>query len=77
MAKQNPLDELRPQIAAIQKGVDQLRKTGVREQVLLLLIQRASPMIGVPPRYPAIGAIKAVLEGMASLEEYVFGEDDG
>ncbi len=67
------LDEVKTQIRAIQEGVCELRKTGIRENVIYLLIQKASPNIGRLGGQPvSASTIKAVMKGIDGLYDYVF-----
>ena len=63
-------DELRDKIAALQGAVNELKETGINDDVLYLLIQKSSP-----GRIP-MDHIRLLIEGIGSLEEYVFGEAD-
>lgn len=67
--KQVPVEVIATSLVAIADGVRKLRAGPLNEKALLLLIQHAAPNVG---RYGGkkIGTteIKAVLEGMESLE---------
>jgi hypothetical protein len=57
-------------IVAISQGIKKLRTTRLNDRALFLLIQNASPSVGnYPPKKVTIGEIKAVLEGIESLEK--------
>lgn len=66
-----PIQVIADSIVAISDGVKKLRSGPLNERALLLLIQHAAPTVGGRGRYTAIGVkeIKAVLDGMESLEE--------
>lgn len=73
--KQNPEKEvateiLATSIVAISDGIRKLRAGRLNDRALLLLIQDAAPSIGGRSGYGKISIkeIKAVLEGMESLE---------
>lgn len=66
------LEDLRKEVKSIDRAVKKLRSTGIREEALLHLIQRACP----GTKKPSMRTIRTVLEGMEALEDYVFGDDD-
>lgn len=66
--------DLHSKVRSIGKAVDQLRSTGIRDEVLIRLIRDACPT--VKGNKPSVGMIKAVLAGMERLEEHVFGKTD-
>jgi hypothetical protein len=72
------LDELKSVVKSIQAGVRKIRDTGLNEEVLLLLIQHASPTVTghkVPRRKVKQQEVRAVLEGLDNLADYMFGEE--
>lgn len=60
--KEIPVDVLAESIVAIADGVKKLRASRLNDKALYLLIQHASD--GKPP----VATIRAVMDGMASLE---------
>ena len=76
------IDDLRVEVESIAEGVEKIRCSGITDDALIMLIQRAAPSI-TTGRYnrttkPSKKMIEAVLEGIEGLEEYVFGsEEDG
>lgn len=75
--KDEGVDKLKDRIAAIQSGVAELRKTGIRESVLCLLLARASQKY-LKNRYSnpiSTGDVRAILSGIETFREYVFGRD--
>ena len=71
--KKQPLETVIEEIRAIQKSVEILKQSDLKENVLLLLIQEACPRVyrnnyNQKTKIP-ISDIKAVLEGLASIEE--------
>ena len=67
------ISHLEKQVANINKAVQDLRETGIREEVIFLLIQKSAGNVKFKP--VPIKLVKAVVEGIESLEEYVFGDD--
>lgn len=62
-------DVMAESIVSISQGVRALRsKSRLNDKALLLLIQHASPATGNPPTRPTQKDIKAVLDGIESLE---------
>lgn len=75
--EKEPLAEFKQQIESIQEGVRLIRESGISEDALYHLIQRASPTYGTrPARKVSIKMIRAVMDGMDALKEYVFPEED-
>jgi len=75
--EKHPMDELKVQLESIQDGVRMIRESGISDDALFLLIQRASPSYGYrPAKKVSIRMIKAVIAGMDALKEYVFPEDE-
>lgn len=72
------MDEVKGQVKAIAKGVSTLRKTGLRDELLYISIQRAAGTVGSGYKKHAvnIGTIKAVLKGIDGLYDYMFPVDD-
>ena len=72
-----PLAEFKQQIESVQEGVRLIRESGISDEALFLLIQRASPSYGVrPARKVSIRMIRAVIEGMDALKDFVFPEEE-
>jgi hypothetical protein len=69
-AKPVPVEVLAASIKAIAEGTRKLLDGPLNEKALLLLIQHAAPAVGGRYSNSKVGIteIKAVLEGMASLE---------
>jgi len=70
------VDEFRGKITAIQKAIRQIKRTGIEESVLYLIIQRSSQRFQ-KSRYTnpiSVGDIKAVIAGIENLQEYMFVE---
>ena len=74
------IEDLRTEVEAISASVTKLRNGGITDDALEVLIQHASPSISTSGRRsqgkPTLTMIRAVMDGMESLEEYVFGGDD-
>lgn len=72
------IEDLHKVVAAISEGVDRILQTGISEPALLHLIRNASPLVAGcrPEKKPTIGQIRAVVAGMAALEDYVFPVDE-
>jgi len=70
------VDEFRGKITAIQKAIRQIKRTGIEESILYLIIQRSSQRFQ-KSRYTSpisVGDIKAVIAGIENLQEYMFVE---
>lgn len=75
--EKHPLDEFKIQIESIQDGVRLIRESGISDDALYVLIQRASPTFGgYNKKKPTIGMIKAVMSGMDGLKDFVFPEEE-
>jgi len=75
--EKHPLDEFKSQIEAIQDGVQRIRDSGISDDALYVLIQRAAPTFGgQTKKKPSISMIRAVMAGMDRLKEYVFPDED-
>ena len=75
--EKEPLAEFKQQIESIQIGVQLIRDSGISDDALFHLIQRASPSYGTrPAKKVSIKMIKAVMSGMDALKDYVFPEED-
>ena len=60
-------------IHAIQKGVCELRDTGIKDSVLYLLIQRNSQRFtNIRNNQISIDDVKAIMRGIATLPDYIF-----
>lgn len=64
-----PTEVLATSIEAISKGIAKLRETRLNDKALVLLIQHACPNVGYPARHPSTKEVRAVLEGIESLEK--------
>lgn len=63
------VEVLAESIKTIAEGVRKLRTGPLNEKALVLLIQHAAPSFGnYPPKKVSVSEIRAVLEGMESLE---------
>ena len=82
MAKKTELEtrveEFRDKISAIQKSIRQIKRTGINENVLYLIIQRSSQRF-LNTRYTKpfinISDVKAVIAGVEDLSNYMFAEE--
>ena len=72
------MDSLKVEIKAIQKGVCELRSTGLRDNLIYLIIQKASGNVGGHYQSKAvpIKMVQAIVEGIEGLYDYAFSEDD-
>lgn len=78
---QQLMEELKSKIYSIQKAVAGLRKTGIDEKVLFKMIQDSAkkhyhPTYGYKPTAITIKVVRAVIEGIEGLEEFVFPKDE-
>lgn len=66
------LEELKLKAEAISLAVTELRKTGIRESVLVHIVQKAAQKH--MPRNSVVNTteVKAVLDGIAGLDKYLF-----
>ncbi len=76
---QEQMEQLKVQIEAIGKAVGELRTSGINEKVLLAIIQKAANKhhkisFRTQNRPISLKVIKAVLDGIEGLTEYVFPE---
>ncbi len=70
-------EEFQDKINAIQKAVKQIKKTGIKDVVLYGIIQKSSQRF-YPSRYSSpisMGQVKAIIEGIENLDEYVFEQE--
>jgi hypothetical protein len=72
--KKEQIDELKVKVLALQKAVDELKKIGIRESVLLHAIQRNAKRHHTGNPIP-ITHIKFILKGVETIKEYLFPED--
>lgn len=72
------LEELRPQVKEIARAAKAIRATGISERALLLLLQHSCGTVnsGRGPKMISQKVLTAVLDGMESLEEFVFEEEE-
>ena len=78
---QKRMDELKEKIGGISKAFVGLKKTGISEDVLFKIIRDAANSHYSAPNYGnrnpiTIKLIRAVVEGVQGLEEYVFPKED-
>ena len=73
------IGEFRDKIAAIQKSIGQIKRTGINENILYLIIQRSSQrFITSGQMHPVtIGDVKAIIAGIEDLPEYMFPAEKG
>lgn len=65
-----PTEVLASSIEAIAAGVAKLRAGRLNDKALVLLIQHAAPSVGrYPPRNITAKEVRAVMEGIESLEK--------
>ncbi len=69
---------LKHEIKAIQKSISVLRKTGLGENIIYMIIQKATPNIGGRGGYSPISikTIKAVIGGIERMYEVTFPEPE-
>lgn len=64
-----PMEVLAEAIVTISEGVKRLQATRIADRTLYMLIADAAPVFGgIPKQRVGIREVKAVLEGIASLE---------
>ena len=71
--------ELREICIALAQAMEELKETGITKRALFLLIQQSAPTVPGSKsgtRKVRLSEIEAVLEGLESLHEFVFGEED-
>ena len=68
------IEDFKEKVDAIQKAVEELKATGIRESVLIYAIQQAANRhrTGSPV---TISSVKTILLGMEDISEYLFPED--
>lgn len=67
--KEVPLDVMAESIVAISNGIRKITSTRINDKALHLLIQHAAPSVGTyPTKRISVQQIKAVLQGIESLE---------
>lgn len=65
-----PIEIIVEAITSISQGLKKLRNTRLNDKALMLLIQHSAPMVGTySNKRIGINDIKAVFEGIESLEE--------
>lgn len=69
------LDELQTQIQAISEAVKELKAVGLREEILLIAIQRSARRYHAAPNI-ALPKIKCILNGMLDLDKYLFPDQE-
>ena len=71
-------EKLAEVVDAISVAVTELRESGISEAALVLLIQHAAPACGgkYQKRKPTQSEIRAVMDGMEALSEYVFPPEE-
>ena len=71
-------EKLAEVVDAISVAVTELRESGISEAALVLLIQHASPGVGsrCQKKKPTTKEIRAVMDGMEALSEYVFPPEE-
>ncbi len=72
------LKTLQKQIKALSKGINDLRATGINETVLYHALRSCANKHYSNRYYKPIGTpvIKAVVEGIGDLEDYIFPPDE-
>lgn len=68
------LNEFKNRIIALEKATQEIFESGIRPDVLYLLIQKASGTH--KGKSISIYHIKKILSGIENLQAYVFGEDE-
>ena len=68
------MEDVKGKIKAVQAGVKALQETGINDDVLYYMIQKASPSIGkgVHKAPVTIKSIKAIVQGLDRLYEVTF-----
>jgi hypothetical protein len=68
------LEEFEAKISAIQQGIKQMRRTGIREKTLLILVQKSSQRFMPKSSVNQInlGEVKAVIQGIEGLRDFIF-----
>lgn len=72
------IEEFRNKISTIQKSIRQIKRTGISENILVLIIQRSSQRF-LTHRYSKplnIGDVKAIIAGIEDLEDYIFPKEE-
>ena len=67
-AKPMPVEIIAESIKAISEGIKKLRNSPLNDKALMLLIQHAAPYAGRYNQKIGLTEIRAVLEGIESLE---------
>lgn len=69
------VEGMRDKIEAIQKGMEALRKTGLKEDVLIMLIQKNSQKFTcLRNNNLKLDDVKAIVRGIETLPAYIFGK---
>ncbi len=74
------LDCLKSQITALQEAAKEIKESGLRESLFLTALQRAAQkhLEGYASCKPiGIRYIKAILNGIEDIKEYMFPTEDG
>ena len=68
------IGDLRQEIKAVQDGVFKLQTTGLRESLIIIAIQKASPNVGGKFNCNpiSVGTIKAIIKGISNVYDYAF-----
>ena len=67
------IEETKDKVEALQKGVEELKQTGIKENVLFNLIKMSSQKHCSSSNHPlTIGDVRAIIKGIQSLKEYMF-----
>lgn len=70
------IEGLKKQISALQKGVADLKASGIRENILFIAIQKSAGIHHGGNNPIPIGHIKNILEGIENLDSYLFPEEE-
>lgn len=70
-----PVEVIAESITSMADGIRKLRAGPLKDSALFILIQRACPGVGRFKQKPSMGHVRAMLEGIESLEsEYLKGK---
>lgn len=70
------IENLTGKVSLIQKAVEEIKKTGLNEDILFFAIQRSAQKFNKKYTPVSIADIRAIVSGINALESYMFPEED-
>ena len=68
--------DLKETVQAVQKGINDLKQSGLNEDLLIYAIQKAAQPFNHSYTQIKVGDIKAMISGIENLKSYIFPKEN-